>query len=118
MPSMDIGAQSDRPMLINSVIPEFERLRNGLQFSYLSKEHPKDAAYTQWGPFIVTPDCTRYDARASGTQIAMLFEAAQVGGVVVKGQDFRFGIWQGMSTPHGKRIGAASQGSPINTSNP
>jgi hypothetical protein len=116
--SWDIGAQTDRPMLVNSVIPDFERLRNGLQFSYLTKEHPRDVAYQQVGPFIITPDTSRVDERASGTQIALLIEAAKVAGVIVLGQDFRMGVWQSQASPHGKRIAAASRGTAINTSNP
>ncbi len=72
--SWDISAQSDKPYLINSLIPEFQRLRNGIQFSYLWKEHPTDA-YTQVGPFILTPDTAKVDERCSGTQIAILLEA-------------------------------------------
>lgn len=116
--SWDVGQQSDRPLLINSVIPDFSRLRNGCQFSYLTKEHPRDAAYQQIGPFIITPDCTKYDQRAGGSQIALLIEAASVGGQIVLGQDFRMGTWQSQAGPHGKRIGMGSQGSPINTNNP
>jgi hypothetical protein len=76
--SWDIGVQSDRPAIINSVIPEWQRLRNGIQFSYLCKEYPQDASYLQVGPFILTPDASKYDARASGAQVALLLEAAQV----------------------------------------
>ena len=114
----DIGAQTDRPILINSILPEFGRLRNGMQFSYLAKEYPQDTNYTQYGPFIVTPDCSRVDERAGGAQIALLFEAASVAGSVVLGQDFRMGVWQSQVIPHGKRIGTASRGTPINTANP
>jgi hypothetical protein len=116
--SWDIGQQSDKPVLINSVIPDFQRLRNGCQFSWLCKDFPRDAAYTQVGPFIITPDASKYDARASGTQIALLLEAASVASAVVVGQDMRMGIWQVQVGPHGKRRGAGNMGSPINTSNP
>jgi hypothetical protein len=75
--SWDIGAQSDRPILVNSIIPEFQRLRNGIQFSYLWKEHPNDA-YTQVGPFPIAPDTAKVDERCSGTQIALLIEAPTV----------------------------------------
>lgn len=75
--SWDIGAQADRPMLINSIIPEFGRLRNGVQFSYLCKEYPEDTPL-QVGPFIVTPTTTRIDERAAGAQTALLLEAAVV----------------------------------------
>jgi hypothetical protein len=89
-----------------------------MQFSYLAKEYPQNTSYTQYGPFIITPDCSRVDERATGTQIAMLFEAASVNGTVVLGQDFRMGVWQSQVTPHGKRLGSASRGTPINTANP
>ena len=75
--SWDAGMNSDRPMLINSVAPDFQLLRNGCQFSYLCKEYPQQTTYQQVGPFIVTPDTELVDERASGTQIALLFEAAQ-----------------------------------------
>lgn len=105
-------------MLINSLIPNFQRLRNGCQFSYLSKESPEDAAYHVTGPFIITPDTTRVDERASGTQTAILIEAASVAGSLVMGQDIRLGIWQAQAGPHGKRMAMPSRGSAINTSNP
>lgn len=116
--SWDIGAQTDRPVLINSIVPDFERLRNGLQFSYLCKEYPRDPAYQHVGPFIITPDTTQVDERASGCQVALLIEAASVNGVVVLGQDFRMGVWQSQATPHGKRMGASNRGSPIDVANP
>jgi hypothetical protein len=116
--SWDIGAQSDRPMLINSIIPAWQRLRNGCQFSYLTKEFPQDPAYVQVGPFVITPDTSQVDERASGSQVALLIQAARVNGQIVLGQDFRMGTWQSQATPHGKRKGAPSRGTPINTSNP
>jgi hypothetical protein len=76
--SWDAGLKSDLPMLINSVAPEFQLLRNGYQFSYLCKEYPQQATYQQIGPFIITPDTEKVDERASGTQVALLLEAAQV----------------------------------------
>jgi hypothetical protein len=114
----DIGAQSDRPQIIASIVPEFQRLRNGMQFSYLCKEYPQQTSYQKVGPFIVTPDCARVDERASGTQVALLFEAASVSGQIVYGQDFRMGVWQAQAIPHGKRMAAGSRGTPINTANP
>ena len=116
--SWDVGLNSDRPLLINSIIPDFERLRNGCQFSYLCKEYPKQAAYQQVGPFPIAPDTTRIDERASGTQVALLIEAVSVGGNLVLGQDMRMGVWQSQATPHGKRLAGASRGSAINTANP
>jgi hypothetical protein len=116
--SWDAGLQSDRPLLINSIIPDWQRLRNGCQFSFMCKEFPQQASYVQVGPFILTPDASKYDARASGTQVGLLIEAASVSGSIVLGQDFRMGSWQAQATPHGKRQGAGSMGSPINTSNP
>ena len=51
-------------------------------------------------------------------QTALLIEAASVSSSVVLGQDFRMGVWQSLATPYGKRMDAASRGTPINTSNP
>jgi hypothetical protein len=116
--SWDAGVRSDLPMLINSMIPDFQRLRNGLQFSYLCKEYPQQASYQQVGPFIITPDTEKVDERASGTQVALLIEAASVSSVIVKGQDFRMGTWQSQATPHGKRLAGATRGGAINTNNP
>jgi len=113
----DIGLQTDRPMLVNSIIPEFQRLRNGMQFSFMSREHPQDS-YTQFGPFILTPSATQYDVRAAGAQMGLLLEAASVAGSVVIGQDFRLGVWQAKAGPHGKRMGSGSQGAPIVVNNP
>ena len=115
--SWDIGAQSDEPVIINSIVPNFKRLRNGCQFSYLCKEYPQSTPQ-QVGPFIITPDCNKVDERASGAQTALLIEAASVSSSVVLGQDFRMGVWQSLATPYGKRMDAASRGTPINTSNP
>jgi hypothetical protein len=116
--SWDIGAQSDEPIIVNSIIPNFKRLRNGCQYSLITREYPEDPAPITYGPFIITPTTTRCDPRASGTQIALKIEAASVSGSIVVGQDFRMGVWQSQATPHGKRMGTASQGSPINTNNP
>lgn len=118
MQSWDIGAQSDLPVIVNSVAPAWKRLRNGCQFSYLCKEYPQDPSYHQVGPFVITPTTSRVDERASGTQIALLIEAASANGSVVVGQDFRMGVWQMLATPHGKRLDAGSRGAAINTNNP
>jgi len=118
MLSWDIGAQSDEPMIVNSIIPNFKRLRNGLQYSLIAREYPEDPAPITFGPFIITPTTTRTDPRAAGTQISILIEAASVNGSVVLGQDFRLGVWQSQATPHGKRLGTAYAGNAINTNNP
>jgi hypothetical protein len=75
--SWDIGMNSDRGILINSMVPNFDRLTKGLQFSYLQKNYPTEE-FTTRGPFIVTPTTTKLDARACGTQIALRIERAMV----------------------------------------
>ena len=116
--SWDVTVQTDRPVLVNRIIPNWQRLRNGCQFSYLCKEYPQDSAYITYGPYIVTPDTTSVDERAGGAQVALKIEAASVGGQVVLGQDFRMGTWQILVTQHGKRIAGNTRGGNINTNNP
>ena len=111
--SFDAGVQTDRPLLINSIIPDFLWLEVGCQYSFLCKEYPRDAAYNKIGPFPISPDCTRRDDRASGAQVGLLIESVSVNGNIVAGQDFRMGVWQVLATPHGHRLGAGNPGSPI-----
>lgn len=115
--SWDIGMNSDRGILINSMVPNFDRLSKGLQFSYQQKNYPTEAA-TVVGPFIVTPTTTKLDARAHGTQIALRIERAMVAGQIVFGQDFRLGVWQSLATQYGRRLSGSSMGAPIDTSGP
>lgn len=137
--SWDIGAQSDRPVLINSIVPDFPILNDelqlfkGLQFYLLPREYPTQgddntaAGFPKKGPFVVTPTTTKWDVRANGTQTALRIEAARAtwtdgGGLhtnaIVYGQWWRLGLWQALATPYGRRIGGASKGNPIDTSGP
>jgi hypothetical protein len=84
----------------------------------LAREYPLDPQPKIWGPFILTPNITRHDPRAGGSQLSLLIEAAAVQGKIVVGQDFRMGVWQSQAIPHGKRIGTPVTTDTINQSNP
>ena len=118
MQSWDIGQQTDVPMIVNSIVPNWQRLRNGIQYSLIAREYPLDPTPKTFGPFILTPKITRHDPRAGGSQLSLLIEAASVQGTIVLGQDFRMGAWQSLATPHGKRLGTPVTTDAINTSNP
>lgn len=136
MESWDIGSQSDVPVLINAIIPDFPRLRGqlqlfkGLQFRILPREYPNQAQgalHGDAGPFVVTPSTTQKDVRCKGTQTALRIEAARAtwtdgGGThtnaIVYGQWFRLGTWQSLATAYGKRIDQSNPGAAIDTSGP
>jgi hypothetical protein len=137
--SWDIGAQSDVPLLINSVVPDFPiiggqiQLIKGLQFYVKPREFPNQqgqatpTVFPPKGPFIVTPSTEKIDVRANGTQVSIRIEAARATwtdgagthtNAIVYGQFFRMGVWQSKATPYGKRLGSGSVGAPIDTSGP
>lgn len=138
--SWDIGSQSDKPVLINSIVPDFPivegelALIKGLQFYLIPREYPNqpdnDTAdgFPRKGPFVVVPSTNKQDVRALGTQTALRIEAARAtwtgepggGGThtnaIVFGQWWRMGLWQALATPYGRRIGGSTQNEPIDTS--
>lgn len=135
--SWDIGSQSDRPVLINSIIPDFPidqgilQLFKGLQVILRPREYPtqerNSASFPDIGPFVITPTTTKFDVRVNGTQTAMRIEAARATwtdgsgthtNAIVYGQWFRMGLWQAQATPYGRRIGGAYKGDAIDTSGP
>lgn len=139
MESWDIGSQSDKPVIINSIIPDFPvdkstgqlQLFKGLQFKLLPREYPtqpgNSASFPAKGPFVVVPTTTQYDVRANGTQTSLRIEAARATwtdgegthtDAIVFGQWFRMGLWQADAVPYGRRIGGSTKGSPIDTSGP
>lgn len=132
-----LGAQSDRPILINSIIPDFPyvdgeiQLKKGLQFVLLPREYPTQqentASFPEKGPYVVVPDTDQINLRCNGTQTSMRIESARATwtdehgthtDAIVFGQWFRMGTWQSDGVPYGKRIGGSSKGSPIDTSGP
>lgn len=134
----DIGQQSDVPILLHSIVPDFPILKTtgllqlykGLQFRLQAKEYPTqgaDAISADVGPFVVTPTTTKIDPRCKGSQISLRIESARATwadgegthtNAIVYGQWFRMGTWQSLASPYGKRIGGATVGEPIDTSGP
>jgi hypothetical protein len=99
----DISAASDRAMLVNAVIPSFDRLAVGLRFKLKKKMRPQQA-YKERGPYSVSTTTTDVSVRCRGTQIAMRIEAERDGSdAVVLGQDFRLGVWQSDAVEYGQR---------------
>lgn len=136
MESWDSGSNSDVPVLIHGVVPDFPKIRGqfqlfkGLQFRFLPIEYPTQtpgAINDDIGPFVVTPTTTQKDLRCKGTQIAFRIEAARATwtdgsgthtDAIVYGQWFRLGTWQILASAYGRRIDQSSSGTPIDTSGP
>jgi hypothetical protein len=88
---------SDRIMLLNSLCPDYKRLNGDVAVTVSSKLKPRQAAYTQKGPYTFADTAEEYDIRARGPQMKM-----RVAGNALA-QDVRFGVFQALVTLHGTR---------------
>jgi hypothetical protein len=93
---LSIGG-SDKIMLLNNLVPDFERLNGNISVSVFAKQKPRQAAYTQKGPYTFADTAEDYDIRARGPQLAL-----RLGGAALA-QDMRLGIFQALVTLYGSR---------------
>lgn len=93
-------AGSDAVMLINTVVPNFDRISGSMLVTLKKKYRPRDVSYQIRGPFEIDGATLDFNPRTKASQIVLRIESAGE-----LGEDFRMGLWQVDPVPYGGRIG-------------
>jgi hypothetical protein len=91
---------SDKIMLVNGVVPDFDHMYAGIMMDLKLKAFPRQQDYVTKTYTIAEGD-QNITVRAKAAQIAMRFY-----GTADLGCDVRFGTFQALVTPYGGRMGA------------
>jgi len=91
---------SDAVMLINRIIPNFDRLSGSMRMLLRKKSKPRQALYQERGPYLIEEDTLELGVRCKASQIALRLYSNQE-----LGEDFRMGVFQVQATPYGGRVG-------------
>lgn len=91
---------SDAVVLVNSIVPNFDRLTGSMLMLLRKKAAPRQANYQDRGPYLIGETTLHNSVRCKASQIAIrLYSNGEVG------EDFRIGTFQVLATPYGGRVG-------------
>jgi hypothetical protein len=95
---------SDAVVLVNAIIPNFDRLSGSMNMLLRKKAYPRQQSYQERGPYSITESTLQCDVRCKASQIALrLYSAGE------EGEDFRMGVFQVLATPYGGRMGVNTE---------
>lgn len=90
---------SDKVMLVNGVVPDFDHMYAGIMMDLMLKAYPRQQNYVTKS-YTIAEGEQNLTVRAKASQIAMRFY-----GTAALGCDVRFGTFQALVTPYGGRMG-------------
>jgi len=98
---------SDAVLLINTIIPNFDRLSGSMLMTLRKKAFPRQSAYQDRGPYLIGENSLKINVRCKAAQIALRLESNGA-----TGEDFRMGVFQVLATPYGGRVGFNEENPP------